>query len=256
MTMVNLAVIRIIQMIAWPKLITNTVHVWRAHLDHEADKIESFYSELSSSERERADRLVRLQDRQRFIISHGILRHLLASYIQMPITEIAYQLNERGKPYLRSEINQNNLQFNMSDSNAFALYAITIGREVGIDIEWQRHDIDVMGIVERFFTPVEKREFFELEKRDRFQAFYRLWACKEAYIKVIGQGLSFSLNRFDVKIMAENMNALIAVDGDKDVVSRWSLGSIDAPNGYAAALAFEKGDTNEEINYFDWGRNG
>ena len=74
-------------------------------------------------------------------------------------------------------------------------------------------------------------------------AFYRVWSRKEAVIKADGRGVSIGLDRFDVS--AGDPPALLHARWDgaaPDEAARWSLRSLDAGPGYAAALAVRRPD--------------
>jgi len=229
-----------------PPLEPDEVHVWRVFLDWPQAMLHQALSILSPEEKKRAERFVLDLHRSQFIVSHAALRHILSRYINQPAAVINFTQGTHGKPYLL----QPDVQFNMSDSKQLALYAITKNREVGIDIEWMRPDIDRMGIAKRFFALQEQQQLRALPQAQQLTGFYQCWARKEAYIKVIGQGLSFPLANFSVSLQPDGFNNLLSVNDDTEEVKRWSLGSIAVAEGYAAALAVE-GEISK-IHYFDW----
>ncbi len=230
-----------------PALQKGEVHVWRVFLDWAQAELQQALQILSAEEKQHAQRLVFDEHRSRFTASHAALRHILSHYINKPLTEFHYIKGSHGKPYL---VDEPILQFNMSDSKQLALYAITTHREVGVDIEWMRPGIDVEGIAKRFFSVEEQQQLLALPSNQQFAAFYRCWSRKEAYIKVIGQGLSFPLGQFSVSLQPEGMHNLLTVHNSTEQAKQWSLGSITAAEDYAAALAVEGEIT--QIHYFDW----
>jgi len=80
--------------------------------------------------------------------------------------------------------------FNLSHSGGIAMLAFTRRREIGIDVEQVRRDFDVEAIANRFFSAAEHAQLAELPAANRFEAFFRCWTRKEAYIKATGEGLS------------------------------------------------------------------
>lgn len=223
-------------MVKKPSLVEGDVHVWRAFLDWSTDKIEKEVMILSPEEKARADRFVYPEHRERYITSHAILHSILTLYSPELTSPLRFRYSDHGKPYL---VDNPSLQFNLSDSRDIALYAITLNREVGIDIEYMRNNIHVEGIAQRFFSPEESAALQTLPSNERLEAFYRIWTLKEAYIKVIGQGLSFPLDRFTTNPSAAGKDGLLTVDGDAERAKRWSLCSIPSTEGYMAALAAE-----------------
>src|SRR5690349_19880357 len=110
-----------------------TAHIWQINLVDFFSQIEKYYNLLSVDEKERADRFHFPHHRDRFIIARGKLRELLSRYTQVPAEDILFRYGPRGKPYL--ENNSLDLQFNVSHSDDFAVYAFALHSEVGIDIE-------------------------------------------------------------------------------------------------------------------------
>jgi 4'-phosphopantetheinyl transferase len=75
-----------------------------------------------------------------------------------------------------------------------------------------------------------------LPQEERFQAFFRCWTRKEAYIKATGDGLSLPLHQFDVSTLPGHSDALIATRPDESEAATWSLREVPAGDGYVAAL--------------------
>lgn len=236
---------------AAPPLKDREIHVWRASLDWSPAELRQAEMILSDDEKEHAQRFVFEEHRALYTASHAILRHILSYYVNKPLAALRFDKGAHGKPYLIDLPANLQLQFNMSDSKQLALYAVTTHREVGIDIEWMRPGIDIEGIAKRFFSDEEQQQLLALPPDQQLEAFYRCWCRKEAYIKVIGQGLSFPLGEFSVSL-GSGMHNLSSVHHSTEQAKRWSLGSVAVAEGYAAALAAE-GEI-AQIHYFDWHR--
>lgn len=235
----------------FPQLHYGEVHIWRAFLHGTADFLSGAMSILSEEEKTRAERFVQEQHCRRFIVAHVALREILSRYLKIPPTDICFSKGPHGKPFLVGSSLDLKLQFNASDSHELALYAITKDYEVGIDVEHTARAIDVESIAQRFFSKEEVQQLIGLPEEKRLAGFYYCWTRKEAYIKMIGDGLAFPLHRFVVSLQPEvGMNALLQVDDDSELVKKWSLGSILSAQGYSAALAV-KGKV-DCIQYFDW----
>jgi len=50
---------------------------------------------------------------------------------------------------------------------------------------------DMEGLTELCFTEYEREWFNKIPPAERKEYFYRIWTCKEAYIKAIGKGFLF-----------------------------------------------------------------
>jgi len=168
------------------RLQNDEVHVWRSTLDLPTESVEYFAKLLSSDEQIRADRFRFAQHRQRFIVGRGILRSLLGRYLQIKPDQVQFIYSEKGKPFLKDQP----LQFNVAHSRGLALYAIALDHPVGVDLEQIRAIADLDSLTQRFFTPKEHVAIAALPVNQQPQAFFRHWACKEAYLKATGDGLA------------------------------------------------------------------
>jgi len=88
------------------QLTLNQVHIWRARMNASEAEIVNSRNHLSEEECERADRFKFDIHRNRFIISHAILRKILSRYINIPPEKIIYQVNDHGKPSLVESQNE------------------------------------------------------------------------------------------------------------------------------------------------------
>ncbi len=101
-----------------------------------------------------------------------------------------------GRPFVRNA----GLDFNVSHSEDLALIAVLPGRgSVGVDLERIAHISDLLGFARTVCT---SRELGQLLRRreQQLESFYRLWTCKEAYLKGIGSGLSADPVRVEIGV--------------------------------------------------------
>jgi len=181
---------------------SNTIDIWICQFDTQQHNLDNFYLTLSAEEKQRAKRYKFSEHKNYFIIFHGFMREILAKYLQIKPIDIEYTKGEKGKPYLSSCLNSS-IQFNLSHTKDIALLAISSDGEVGVDIEHLDRKTDWKGIVKRFFTADEQQALFILPEELQQQAFYELWTRKEAYMKVLGSGLSLSPTAFSLTVPPE-----------------------------------------------------
>jgi 4'-phosphopantetheinyl transferase len=132
------------------------------------------------------------------------------------------------------------IRFNLSHSEGIALYAFSKDHEVGVDIE-RIHDIPEMDLIAaQVFSEWENRVFRKLSKNEKKQAFFECWTRKEAFIKAVGEGLSLSLDKFDVSLGPGESARLLKIQHESKEASRWCLRQISPAPGFAAALAVRK----------------
>lgn len=210
------------------------VHLWQVDLAAMAPAEDRLLQILSGDERTRAARFHAARDRRTFAVTRGLLRTILASYLNTDAATLAFHYPEKGKPRIADTA----LEFNVSHSGDQSLLAFARSRAIGVDVEIIRHDFDCTALAERFFSLRERTAVAALDPQDRFAGFFRCWTRKEAYIKAHGSGLSLPLHEFDVSLAPGDQNALLAVRSGDDA-SRWSLSEVSVAPGYAGALCVE-----------------
>jgi len=216
------------------------VHVWRASLKRTATEIATLGGLLSDDERDRANKFHFTRDRANFTVAHGVLRIILGLYLGLPPTRLRFTHNPYGKPSLDEGVVGESLFFNLSHAGDIALYAVALGREVGVDVERVRDDIECGGIADRFFSPREVATLRALPPESQTRAFFDCWTRKEAYIKARGEGLSISLDSFDVSLSPGEAATLLALRDDANE-GRWTLRELSLEPGYVGAVAVEGG---------------
>lgn len=220
-------------------LSSDEVHVLRASLDVPTSRVQSMQQTLSANELSRAGRFYFRKDRQRYIVTRGLLRTILSRYLDTEPNQLRFCYGDHGKPTLVATSGQRALSFNLSHSGGLALYAVTCGREIGIDLERVRVDFDYEQIAARFFSPPENAVLGGLPSKIKPEAFFNCWTRKEAYIKARGEGLSLPLDQFDVSVAPAEPAALLNTRGDPHETFRWSLHELKPAPGHVAALAVE-----------------
>jgi 4'-phosphopantetheinyl transferase len=193
-----------------------------------------FHELLSPDEQKRATSFKYAKHRTAFIAARGLLRVVLGSYMNVAPAAIDFRYGPSGKPELKGS---SQVHFNVSHSDQMVLFGLRLYDEIGVDIERIRPMEDLEGIARRFFSPDECRDLLAIPERHRTKAFYDCWTRKEAFIKFLGTGLSFPLDRFQVALAPGDPVRLIRVDGQppKD----WFLQDIAPSDSHSAAVASE-----------------
>jgi 4'-phosphopantetheinyl transferase len=189
---------------------------------------------LNAQERARADRFVFERDRRRFVTVHSAMRTVLATELAVAPHSLNLVTGEHGKP--RVVGSSVDLRFNLSHSGERALLALTVAREVGVDIE-QHRPCDTLSLARAAFSKTEFEAFERVPMHDRTTAFYRGWTRKESFIKARGDGFSFPLDGFDVSLDADG--PLLGCRAAPGEVERWTVLNVPVEPGYSAALTVE-----------------
>ena len=192
---------------------TGDVHVWRIDVEVESPRIPLLWSILPEEEHDRANRFYFSRDRDRFVVCHGVLRSLIAEYLNLNPAAVTFQCNLHGKPYLGGEC-ADALFFNISHSHHLALFAFSRNREIGVDVERIDARVTCDQITERYFSPMEANALRALPPGQQAEAFFLGWTRKEAFVKARGEGLSIPLDRFAVSVEPGQPAALLWVKGN------------------------------------------
>ena len=226
---------------ARPVLCKGRVHLWRVDLDGFRPASERAWDVLSDDESARARRFRFERDRDRFVIRRALLRSILGSYLDADPRRLEFDYGEMQKPTLAMPSESGDLRFNQSESGGLAIYAFTLGREVGVDVEKMR-DLKADDLAQRFFAPAEVRALRAVPEADRLPAFFRCWTRKEAYVKAHGAGLSMPLDSFEVSLASGDQDALLSSRKDEDGAGRWTMRDVAIDPAYYAALCAEGRD--------------
>jgi 4'-phosphopantetheinyl transferase len=221
-------------MVSRPSIRPDELHVWSIPLEPADDVVARLAETLSADERARADRFVFPRDRRRFVVARGALRSILASYLDLAPSALAFAYGPAGKPRLEGSAD---LDFNLAHSHELALCAVTAGGPVGVDVEWLRPMPDLLAVARTAFSPAEQAALLARPEGERLAAFFRCWTSKEAYLKARGDGLSLPLDSFDVSLAADQPPALLANRLDPAEPGRWTLHAFAPAEGYVGALA-------------------
>jgi 4'-phosphopantetheinyl transferase len=215
----------------------NVVHVVRLWLDH---RIDNAFDILDPAERARATRFMFERDRRHFVAAHAWTRLVLARCLGCTPQSLRVATGPQGKPYLEDA--SAGVCFNLSHAGERALLAIGLDRPVGVDIE-QHRAIDPTELARRFFARDEIDALERLDNKTRLGAFFRCWTRKEALIKAMGEGLSFPLDGFAVRVDDDRSSQLLrACTVAPDVAARWRIVPLETGRGYEAALAATAGE--------------
>jgi 4'-phosphopantetheinyl transferase len=223
-------------------LASDEVHVWRASLNCTAAQVEILKHILSAEELRRAGRYRFQKDREHFIVARGLLRTILGRYLDVEPGQLRFCYGPHGKPALKMEPGEDTLSFNLSHSHELCLFAVSRGRELGVDVEYIQAHLADDQIAERFFAPREVELLRGLPNDVQREAFFIFWTRKEAFIKATGKGLSLPLNQFEVSLVPGKPIVLLSANGDHQETFRWSLQPLAVGSGYAAALCVEGHD--------------
>lgn len=209
------------------------VHIWPVWLD--TDELDLCENPAAFCEEEvaRAGCFKSEKSRKRFLLGRLKLRRILSLYTGSAPGDLHFSRGSHGKSELA---NYPAIKFNQACSVDLLVVAVSYDREVGVDVEKVRSD-DFDGVARRVFSGRENSALAQLDGREKTDAFFRIWTRKEAYVKALGAGLSYTMQAFSVLGFAGETDALLCDDVSVEATSFWRVTGVYAPAGYCAALA-------------------
>ncbi len=162
-----------------------------AKLQELQGSMEHFMALLDVEEQARAARFHFGQDRERFVIGHGLLREVLGHMLGRPGGSLKLLRGPFGKPYLAGHP----VHFNLSDTKDAVLLALA-RTELGADVETMNRRTDHERVAHHYFTPAEVEQISHAANGKK--RFLELWTRKEAVLKACGVGLMDDLHSLEV----------------------------------------------------------
>lgn len=220
-----------------PPLTSGQVHLWRVVVP-DADRIPAHWpGVLNDEEQARAARKRIPVDARRTLASRACLRLLLGRYLAVPPASVVFAANATGKPHLASPVGAPpRLEFNVSHSGDWVVFAFAHALPLGIDVERHR-ELEFSALVNSCFSPQERESWTKLPASDHARAFFSAWTRKEACLKGLGLGLHQSLDSFSVAIDSVATAELVWCAGDVTGAQPWLVVPVDLAPGYSCALA-------------------
>lgn len=210
-------------------------HVWLLPCVQPGAMLDELSRLLDEDERRRAERYRFERDRNRFVAARGAVRRVLAGYLRCAPRDLEFDLGDHGKPRL-AKGHATSLRFNVSTSQEWAMLAVTLGREVGVDVEYIDSRRADRAIARRYFAPREVRALEALQNGEWLRGFFTCWTRKEAFVKATGEGLSRPLDTFEVSVEVRRPEPLLWFRDDNPAADCWRMTDLADLPGYASAL--------------------
>jgi 4'-phosphopantetheinyl transferase len=217
------------------ELSDSKIDLWSFSTKASRHVVARFERVLAPEERDRAFRFRFHHLYVSFVVGRGILRYLLGHYLHCDPAKVCLVYGLNGKPALASP---SSIRFNATHSGGLGAIAVSLYREIGVDVEQIRQLPDMQQIAEHFFGPEEASEIMSLPRTERECSFFSCWSRKEAYIKATGDGLSAPLPSFRVTVRPDVAARFVHVQQNVDEARAWTLHDLKLAFGYAAALAY------------------
>lgn len=186
---------------------------------------------LSDSDRERAERFRRSEDRARFVLGRGLLAAMLREHRGYPAGPLELALTEHGRPFLAADPA---VAFSISHAGDIVGVALTTGARLGLDVESLDRRVELGPLAERIFHAADLAYFNRLPTDARHRAFFHAWTGKEAVLKAKGVGLFGGVEEISVPL---DGTAATIRDVHEGKELAWHLDPVPVPEGYLGAVA-------------------
>jgi 4'-phosphopantetheinyl transferase len=207
------------------------LHIWRYVLDEEEYHAEKINPILSASEQARCNEYMNEAEKIRYTCNHRFVRRVLATYLNIPASEVMFSQAALGKPFVKGS----SLFFNYSYRTTFGLLAVSKHHEIGVDIERMKVLQDPPTFASFSFSEKERAIIFNSAPENFQETLFTFWTFKEAIIKALGVGLNADLTQIDLSdFFYSNTNPLAY---DHNAV--YTIQQINAIKGYKAAFAIK-----------------
>ncbi|MCR8746645.1 4'-phosphopantetheinyl transferase family protein [Romboutsia lituseburensis] len=171
---------------------------------NEFEEVEKLEKYLTIDEEIKKEKYYYKRKKKCYVISHGIVNYIYSKWIGCTVKELSFNKGPFLKPYIDNEYR---IQYNITHSKD--LLAIGLSKyTIGIDLEYIDKNMDYEDIVNMCF---HKKESSFIQKN--LNLFYKVWVIKEAYLKLIGEGLNRPLNSFYIEqYLHKEQNEFTLVD--------------------------------------------
>lgn len=214
------------------------IDLWCVRLDDNVDPdlLKTCRGMLAPDEIDRADRFHFERDRARSLVARALVRTALTRYLGGDPRRWRFARNAYGKPHL-IEPPPRPIEFNVSHSVGMVVCAVSLGHEVGVDVECLDRTVDGLALARRFFAPWETALLERLPPEERVGAFFAIWTLKEAYVKARGLGLSVPLGQFGFSFSDDRPPQIRFRHGMEDDPAAWQFAQLRMADRYRAAVA-------------------
>jgi 4'-phosphopantetheinyl transferase len=211
---------------------------------------------LSTDERERAARFVFDRDRETYVLAHVLLRLALSHRAPVPPEHWRFRTGPYGRPEVAGSEDRLGLRFSLSHTVGLAVCTVTTGSPVGVDAEamGRRVPLELAG---RCLAPAERAALAVLPAAEQPERFLEHWTLKEAFLKALGIGLSYPLERISFCVAPGGAVEVELPDELGERREAWRFGSWRLEGGYRVALAIRSHGTAqrpEAIDLVAWDR--
>lgn len=223
------------------------IHLWYVHDQniHDSHLLSEYYNFLNREERLQQKRFYFEKDRHQYLITRALVRSVLSLYVnQISPEKWKFKKNAYGKPFISNNSLLIPLRFNLSHTDNLVVMAVTLDREIGVDVEYLPRLGKTLEIASHFFSPIEVEHLLALPPEKQKSRFFDLWTLKEAYIKACGMGLSIPLDHFSYSFSQQGKIEIHFEPERDDQPKYWQFWQINPNESHKISMAIKGNITN------------
>ncbi len=219
------------------------VHVWLTFPDeiHDPEILTAYQDIMDKEEKEKCRRYKFEDARHACLITRALARSVLSRYTEKSPESWAFSRNTHGKPEIVTDRSTPPLRFNLSHTKGLIACAVTLGHDIGIDIENTTAKSVNLDVADRFFSPAEVKKLRSFPVSEQKNRFFDYWTLKESYVKARGKGLSFHLDQFSFLLTQNRPLGIMFDKGINDNPEAWCFFRLKPTGDHIAAVAVHKG---------------
>jgi 4'-phosphopantetheinyl transferase len=217
----------------------DTIHFFYTQIDEIKSKalLNKYHSIINKKEKEKINRYIFEKDQHNCLVTRALIRFLLSSCTNLHPEEFKFSENRYGKPDLIPGLLNIPVKFNLSHSGGVTACALTLGSDIGLDIENSQRQID-FKIADRFFSTPEANYLNSCPEKEKQNVFYNFWTLKESYIKARGKGLSIGLDKFSFKLDKQKIRVHFH-ESLNDTPAQWQFFQFSPCESFKAAISIK-----------------
>lgn len=195
----------------YPKLI-NEIHLFALNLNQPKQVVSKIIKILNKSELEQLDEFFFEKDKNQYLITRSYLKKIIGNYFRVDPLDLNIMEKKYSVPNVIFPKNVNKsagICYSISHSHELALFAFTVNRKVGVDVEYFSRKIDYDSIARHFFSGKVLNYLNNLSGLKKKKAFLELWVAREAIIKALGDQRKIDFNQFMDKLEVEKTSYVI-----------------------------------------------
>ena len=189
---------------------------------------------LSRTEARALGRMRSETRRTEFIVSRVLARQVLSRCCRIPPGAVRFEVNAHGKPELVPGLSDLPVRFNISHTRGLVAMAVTLGADIGLDVEDRNRRIN-LRLASRFFSAGEIDQLERAADDERPALFLEFWTLKEAFVKARGRGLAFGLDTFGFEFDGD-VPRIAGTAGEYGGKTGWQFVKFDLLSRYTVAI--------------------